>query len=189
MIYQDVLLSITDVFNKHRINYFVTGSLAVAFYGRERSSHDFDFKLSISPKNASLLLSSLKKLSSEYSYDQDSIFNAIKTKSQANILYLPENLKIDLWFNNDNAFDKERFKRKIAQIVSGQNIYFASPEDMILIKLSWFKQSGSDRHLTDAASIWQTQKNLDQKYLSAWAKKLIVVKLLKQLKSFPVQEW
>lgn len=189
MIYQEVLLLLSDIFNKHCIDYFVTGSLAVAFYGRERSSHDFDFKLSVSPQKTASLVSALKELPTDFSYDEESVLNAVKTRSQNNIIFLPENLKIDLWFNDRTAFDKERFKRKKAQVISGQKIYFASPEDMILIKLSWYKQSGSDRHLEDAASVLQIQKNLDIDYLNFWAKKLKVTKYLKQLEKIPVQEW
>lgn len=131
----------------------------------------------------------LEDLSPDYLYDKEGIISAIKTKSMTNILYLPMGLKIDLWFDKGTVFDKERFKRKKGQIIEEQKVYFISPEDLILIKLDWYNNSQSDRHFEDAASVYQIQKNLDQKYLSLWAKKLKVTKYLKQLKTFPVQQW
>ena len=189
MIYQDILLFLSNIFNKHHLNYFATGSLAVAFYGRERTSHDFDFKISFSHKESKSLILALSDLSPDYIYDKEGIISAIETKSMANILYLPLGFKIDLWFNKETVFDQERFKRKINQTIEGQKINFISPEDLILIKLDWYRNSHSDRHFEDAASVLQIQKNLDQKYLNLWAKKLKVENYLKQLKTFPVQEW
>ncbi len=137
MIYKDILLFLSNVFNKHHLNYFVTGSLAVSFYGRERTSHDFDFKISVSQKNSKSLMLVLEDLSPDYLYDKEGIISAIKTKSMTNILYLPLGLKIDLWFDKGTVFDKERFKRKKVQIIEEQKVYFISPEDLIIIKLDW----------------------------------------------------
>lgn len=191
MEYQNVLLTLTSLFDKYRLNYFVTGSLAVSVYGKPRYSHDFDFKLHILPRQKKDLISFLKELPADFSFDQETLIKSAFSKSFPfdNIIYLPDNLKIDFWFGIKSNFDRECFKRKIKQTVARRPVFFIAPENLILIKLLWHKESDSNRHLEDAASVFQIQKNLDQKYLSLWSKKLKVVKYLKTLKNFPVQEW
>lgn len=189
MEYQEILVTLSKSFNKYKLNYFVSGSLAVSFYGRQRASHDFDFLFEVSKKDQENFLSSLKELPADFSYDTESVVSSLSSGVQTNILYIPEGLKIDFWFTSKTPFDRSRFKNKKKVEIFNQIIYFSSPEDTILIKLDWYKKSQSDRHLEDAASVFQIQKNLDHKYLSLWAKKLNVENYLKQLKSFPVQEW
>lgn len=63
-------------------------------------------------------------------------------------------------------------KRKIKKNIDGQKIYFISPEDLILSKLRWFKETESTRHLEDAKSIIKISKNkIDINYLKAEAGK------------------
>ncbi|MBI3384738.1 hypothetical protein HY030_00925 [Candidatus Gottesmanbacteria bacterium] len=189
MEYQDVLLTIGRLLEKQGIDYFVTGSLAISVYGRPRSSHDFDFKVVVIPQKKDNFSSFLNDLPNDFSFDKESLLQAAAENYQHNIFYLPENLKIDLWFGINRPLDKICFQRKIKQTIAGKKIYFISPEDLILIKLDWYKKSHSDRHLEDAASVFQIQKNLDQKYLFLWAKKLKLTRFLKTLKSFPLQQW
>jgi hypothetical protein len=64
----------------------------------------------------------------------------------------------------------------------GLDTWIVSPEDMILIKLEWAKNSKSDRQLEDALNIAIVQfDRLDQDYLHKWAKELQVEISLKQL--------
>lgn len=45
-------------------------------------------------------------------------------------------------------------------------------EDTILIKLLWYQESKIEKHLIDAAFVYQIQeKNLDIAYLNKWSKK------------------
>lgn len=189
MEYQEVLFQLVDLFEKKKIVYFVTGSLAISYYGRPRASHDFDFMLAVKSYEQDDLISALTELGPDFSFDKDSVKEAVAKKTQADILYLPEALRINLWINKETPFDISRFKRRKKEKVFGKKIYFSSPEDIILIKLLWFKMSKSDRHLEDAASVYQIQQNLDHRYLSIWTNKLKISKDLKKLKTFPVQEW
>ncbi len=66
----------------------------------------------------------------------------------------------------------------------GEKVYFSSAEDLILMKLSWYKISPSDRQLDDVKSILKISGDkLDARYLNKWAKKLGVLKILNRLKN------
>jgi len=59
----------------------------------------------------------------------------------------------------------------------------SSPEDTILAKLRWAKQSGgSEKQFTDALRVYEVQyEKLDIDYLEQWVKKLNVESLWKRL--------
>ena len=49
----------------------------------------------------------------------------------------------------------------------------ASPEDVILAKLEWARDGGSQRQLEDAASVVRTQGDrLDRPYINRWSAEL-----------------
>lgn len=51
--------------------------------------------------------------------------------------------------------------------------WFASPENVILMKLQYFREGGSEKHLRDIAGILLVQgKSIDQPYLDAWVANL-----------------
>ena len=51
--------------------------------------------------------------------------------------------------------------------------WFASPENVILMKLRYFQEGGSEKHLRDIASILLVQgEAVDRTYLDEWASKL-----------------
>ena len=73
-------------------------------------------------------------------------------------------------------------KRRIKKIFNGQQIYFISPEDLILSKLRWFEKSQSTRHLDDAKSVIKISGNkIDMDYLVKEAEKQDVKSILDNL--------
>ena len=168
----------------------VTGAWSVIYYGRPRASHDIDFVVELKPENTSEILSLLKKLPSEFQYQESAIKQAIDEKSVFNVIYLPEYLKLDFWLLTDEPFDKMRFSRKVMVKVLEQEMSFSTAEDTILQKLKWYKISPIEKSLIDAVFVYQIQfKNLDQEYLKKWANVLGVTKLLKKLSNININEY
>jgi hypothetical protein len=66
--------------------------------------------------------------------------------------------------------------------VGGVRVQVVSPEDAILSKLEWAKESESERQLRDAAGVAATQGDrLDFEYLRKWAADLGVSDLLEKI--------
>ena len=61
---------------------------------------------------------------------------------------------------------------KKTKMVLGEKIYFTSPEDLVLIKLKWYKESHSDRQFEDVQSI-----------LKKWALNLGVSEIMERTKA------
>ena len=66
----------------------------------------------------------------------------------------------------------------------------STAEDTILQKLRWYKRGKIEKHLIDAAFVFQTQqRNLDMKYLNSWATKLNVQKNLRLLGHLDLEDY
>ena len=72
---------------------------------------------------------------------------------------------------------------KKTKMVLGEKIYFTSPEDLILVKLKWYKKSHSDKQFEDVQSILKISGDkMDNAYLRGWAHDLGVSEILEQIK-------
>lgn len=85
----------------------------------------------------------------------------------------------------ESSYHKEVFNRRIKDTLDEDDptieFYLASPEDIILNKLDWYRLGGgvSGRQWSDVLGVLKVQKNLlDMKYLRHWASELGLVDLL-----------
>lgn len=179
---EQLLKDITELLESSKIPYMVTGALSVIFYGRPRASHDIDFVIEAKKDDISKVIKAFANLPREFLVQNDQIEDAIISRLSFNILHLPTMLKLDFFILSDEEFDKSRFSRRKNLKVFGKFMTFASAEDTILIKLLWYKNTNIEKHLIDAAFVYQIQeKNLDKLYLSKWAKKQKTASFLKEL--------
>lgn len=74
----------------------------------------------------------------------------------------------------DTAFDQSRFSRRQShQLEDGLDAWFASPEDVILKKLVYYEEGGSEKHIRDILGVLKIQQELiDYDYLAHWASQL-----------------
>lgn len=72
--------------------------------------------------------------------------------------------------NSEHA--REEFSRRIqTDLGGGKMVYMASPEDVIIKKLEYFREGGSQKHLRDIRGIL-LQSPIDEAYLERWISKL-----------------
>lgn len=91
---------------------------------------------------------------------------------QFNILHQPSGVKIDFMVRKNSAHAKTEFlRKKKLHFWKDLEAYVAMPEDVILKKLSYYKEGLSDKHLRDIRGIL-AQTEVDQSYLKDWISKL-----------------
>ena len=179
MEYQSTLRKIANILQTLKIPYLVTGGAAVVVWGRPRFTADVDVIVELREDQVKRLVDVLVK---EGYVDEDAVREALKYESEFNFIDEATGVKVDFWILKDDAFNKSRLKRRVAQDIFGQKIYFISAEDLILIKLLWFEESKSTRHLEDIQSIFDfTKDQLDFDYLKKWADKHNTLKLLEEM--------
>ena len=167
---ETLLRKIAAALEQLGIPYLITGGLAVTVWGRPRFTADIDIVVEIPPGKTEELIQSLQALGTDVAADPESVVEAVRASSEFNIVDSASGLKVDFWVLHDNdPFDRERMRRRVKRTVGGQPLYFITPEDLILIKLRWYKESGSTRHLEDIESILGIHEDLDRDYLRRWA--------------------
>lgn len=173
-----LLVKIVKKLNSLKIPYLVTGGMAIYVWGRPRFTADIDLVVELNKQDIKKLVNALIK---EGYIDEDMIREAIAYQSEFNFIDQEEGIKVDFWILKKDAFDKSKFKRRVAKKVLNQNVYFISAEDLILVKLLWFKEGRSYRHLEDILSILEMlKKKVDFTYLRKWAKKLNTLGVLEE---------
>lgn len=67
-----------------------------------------------------------------------------------------------------STLGEARFSRRRQPVLEAGECYVASPEDIILGKLLYYQDGGSEKHLRDIAGIWKRKGGqLDMTYLES----------------------
>lgn len=184
----ELLKTTSSFLETQSIPYMITGAWSAIFYGRPRASHDIDFVVELHKEDIDKAIKTFEKLSD--SFLVEGVSEAVKHKSMFQILHLPTMLKLDFWILTDEEFDKSRFKRRKKVKILDQDMEMTTPEDTILQKLIWYRMGEIEKHLIDAAFVYQIQKkNLDKKYLQFWIKKLKLEKYYPKLKKIDLEQY
>ena len=166
---ENLLVKVAKILQNLDIPYLITGGIAVTVWGRPRATFDIDIVVELKEPKISSLVKSLKALSKAGYINEEAAKTALKEKGEFNFIHPQTGLKVDFWVVKNTIFSTGEFKRKIAKKIRGEKIYFISPEDLILEKLLWHKDSSSSRQLEDIKSILKISK-VDLKYIKKWAK-------------------
>ncbi len=169
---QELLKHLINAFESLGIKYFVTGSMASIFYGEPRFTNDIDVVADIRDEHIPGLLKIFPE--DEFYLSEDAIRDAIRHNYQFNIIHPSSGLKIDIVISKEDDFDKSRFKRtkRITPIEETQ-ANFSSPEDVVIMKMKYYKEGESEKHIRDILSILKISGDIiDRDYINLWAKKL-----------------
>jgi hypothetical protein len=149
----------------------LTGSLVSSIQGEPRATHDIDIVVFATPTHIEAFLAEFSP--EDYYYDLDSARNATATKGMFNILATSGD-KVDIWTLTTSEFDQTRFSRRQSLELFGIPVWVSSPEDTILMKLLWAKQSGgSEKQIFDASRVYELQADaLNLEYLNLWIDRL-----------------
>lgn len=107
------------------------------------------------------------------------IRQAIDHQRQFNIIHPASGLKIDVIIKKDTPFDESRFKR-VRRIYPAESYQanFASPEDVIVKKMQFYKEGGSEKHLRDITGILKISGDIvDRGYIIEWARLLNLIEI------------
>lgn len=168
----DLLKRLSATLEELGVDYFVTGSLASIAYGESRFTNDINVVADIPLEKAADFCARFP--SPDFLCWEPSLNEAIKTRRQFNILSSSTGLKVDVMIQKRTEFDDSRMRRRRRiKAPDGSGAWFSSPEDIILKKLDFFRQGGSEKHLRDIAGILKVQgEKIDQDYIDQWIEKL-----------------
>lgn len=167
MTQEEVIKKVVTGLEKNDIYYMLTGAIAVSYYGRPRFTHDVDLVVQIRIEDAGRLVELFK---GEFYVALEGIIDAVKHSTMFNLIHQETGIKVDCWLLKHTEYDELCFSRRRKETIFDQEMYISSPEDLIITKLDWYKQSDLQKHYEDVVGIFQIQKGkLDVDYIKKWA--------------------
>jgi hypothetical protein len=168
----ELLERVVLVFDRLRIPYLVTGSVAAMAYGEPRLTNDIDIVAAVEERHIPDLMTAFPE--EEYYISDDMIREAIRRRGQFNIIHPAMGLKVDIILRCDTPFDRSRFSRlRRIRPSESYDANFAAPEDVIIKKLEYYREGGSEKHLRDITGILKISGDeVDREYVTQWAQRL-----------------
>lgn len=153
------------------IDCMVVGSVAAMYYGIPRLTLDIDFA-TILPKADLLRLPALFPEPDYYCPPVEilQIESRRPTHGHFNLIHIPQNLKADIYLSADHPMQNWAMARRRPLEIAGETIHIAPPEYIIIHKLGFWKEGGSEKHLHDIRGMLEVSgANIDQRLVTTRA--------------------
>lgn len=176
----ELIKLVSSRLEKAGIPYMLTGSAALDFYATPRMTRDIDLVVELNHSDAQKLR---QLFSPDFYLDEQAVNTAIQQQTMFNAIHQGWMIKADFIVRKNSEYRKVEFNRRQAmKLQDGSTLFVASPEDLILSKLDWSKETDSEVQKKDVRSLLSLTPNLDYTYLKKWALALGVSKQLEELK-------
>lgn len=172
----DLLQYAAETLERLQVRYLVTGSMATITHGEARFTNDVDVVADFRAEHIEGILKAFP--APDYYCSRDAVQVAVRQRSQFNVIHPASGLKIDFMVPSDDEFNRSRLSRGVSVTMDemGHRAVFASPEDVILKKLQYFREGGSEKHVRDIKGVLMIQGDaIDFNYLRQWAEHLNVM--------------
>lgn len=177
---KDFLRALIAALEQAAIPYMLCGSMSSSFHGQPRATNDAD--MVIDPASADQLNQFLDRLGSECYVSRPAAAESLANRSMFNVIDIDSGWKADLMIRKARPYSRQEFSRRQMAVIMGLDVFVVSPEDSILTKLEWSKESQSRLQFDDALSVFQFQRDrLDLDYLRKWAAHLNISDLLEKV--------
>ena len=176
----EVLKEIVLKLNAAEIPYMVSGSVAMNFYAQPRMTRDIDIVMFLKLNEVELFVSLFRE---GFYIEEDTIKEEVLRRGMFNLIHDKYIVKVDFIIKKEGVFDDVAFERRRQIEIDGVTMWIISPEDLVLFKLKWAKDSESEMQLKDVHNIVEMCKNLDIEYVEQWTRKLGLSNLLEKAKA------
>ena len=168
-----LLERLVQLLDSSGVPFMIAGSFASTAHGLPRTTQDLDVVIDPpSPQALDALVGSMS--ADEYYVDVDAARDALRRRSMFNVIDHASGWKVDFIIRKNRAFSRDEFARRMQLTLLDVPVFVASPEDTIVAKVEWSRQSGgSERQRRDVAGIVATMgEQLDREYIDRWIRQL-----------------
>jgi hypothetical protein len=170
----ELLAFAVETLERLAIPYAIVGSIASGAWGESRFTQDIDVLVDLATENVAALCSAFPE--SDFYVSQDAARDAVARRGQFNVIHPASGNKIDFMIAGDTPWAASQLKRikRLPLFPSQDGAFhdaaFAAPEDVILSKLNYFREGGSDKHLRDIAGVLKISGDfVDRAYITRFA--------------------
>jgi len=161
---------LSQILNTANIPYYITGGVAAIAHGEPRATIDLDVVILIDLADLPTLAANFETQGFYVAGLTDVLGGSLRC---LNITHLETIENIDLMISGKEEYDLIKFDRKRLYTLPGSGeVAIASPEDVIISKLIWRRESQSDKQWRDILGVLKVQQEkLDFAYLQSWVER------------------
>lgn len=160
------------------VSYMLTGSFAANIYAVPRMTRDIDLVIEL---DAAQVPRFAREFENDYYCDGSMVGEAVRERKMFNLIHNHALLKIDFIIRKDADYRKAEFDRRRPIEIEGRKVWVVSPEDLILSKLVWAKDSASEMQRKDVRNLIAGVASLEREYIKQWVDRLDVKEIYSQV--------
>ena len=156
--------------NRAGMRSVVTGSVAAIFYGEPRLTHDVDLIVLLREADIAALARAFPE-PNFYVPPAEAIAIEARREQRGHfiIIHNATGFRADFYLPGRDVMNDWAIKSRRQVEFAGETVVLAPPEYVIVRKLDYFREGGSEKHLRDIRSILSSSgTQLDQSVLHHW---------------------
>jgi len=156
--------------NRVGLPYIVTGAVASAIYGEPRLTHDIDLVVMMKKEDIKSLLEAFPP--KEFYCPPEEVLRievGRPHRGHFNLIHHETGTRADVYLSGKDELHEWALSRRRKVVVEGEQVWVAPPEYVIIRKLEYFREGGSEKHLRDIAGMLELSlRDIDLKQLEAF---------------------
>lgn len=132
------------------LRYMITGSVASMHYGEPRFTMDVDLVVHLDESEIASIATTFPE-PDFYVPPVEVVAEEIRRPAHGhfNVIHSPTGLKADFYPSRRHPYWAWAWEHRRLAEIEGQPTYFSPPENVILSKLEFYREGGSEKHLRD----------------------------------------
>ena len=167
------LEEITRRLEEAGIDYCIVGGLAAIAYGRPRLTLDVDLVLALQPLQVRRLLEAFPE-DDFYVPPAEVLQTELQRESRGhfNIIHQHSALRADCYLPGKSELARWELQHRQRLLLGAGEAWFAPPEVIIVNKLLFFREGGSEKHLEDIRGMLGGEYPMDRAIVLKWVARL-----------------
>ncbi len=165
----EVLTLVTGRLESAGIAYMVTGSVAANYYSVPRMTRDIDLVVELTAADADRFCALFER---DFYLERDAVAAGIARRGVFNLIHQAYVIKVDCIVRRDTDYRRTEFGRRLRRSVEGRGLTLVTPEDLIISKLDWMRETRSEIQRADVRNLLRSVPDLDRAYLTHWTERL-----------------
>jgi hypothetical protein len=145
----DPLASFLEPLERLGLPYCVTGSVAASVYGEPRLTADIDLVVLLRPADIAALRQAFPEAEYYVPPDETLRDQIARPRGMFNLIHHASQFKADLYVAGGDALHEWALAHRRRIDLGGGGAWIAPPEYVILRKLEYLREGGSDKHVRD----------------------------------------